>query len=193
LGEQGSPESWDWYWDLVGKSKRGLPLDDPKPSSSAADPLGTDAGPSISEVLLAFKDHADGYYTKNGKPTAEVDCFTSAMRPVQEMFGLMPAKAFRPSHLKAVRERYIANGWSRGFCNKSTNRIRHIFKWGAAESLVPVETWQGLQALTPLKAGKCDAPDHPKRESVSEDRIAGMTSATNRNSQTFRNQRGGRP
>lgn len=34
-----------------------------------------------------------------------------------------------------------------------------------------VATLQALQAVSPLKAGKCAAPDHERREAVSDDRI----------------------
>jgi hypothetical protein len=32
------------------------------------------------------------------------------MKIVRELFGLIPAKDFSPLHLKAVRERFVANG-----------------------------------------------------------------------------------
>lgn len=38
---------------------------------------------SVHEVVLAFLRHAKRYYAKkNGKPTAEYNCFKSAVRPL---------------------------------------------------------------------------------------------------------------
>ena len=133
----------------------------------------TDAnsGLAVAELLLAFKRHADAYFTKNGKKTAEIDCLKSAMRPVLELFAITPARDFAPLNLKAVQQQYVAAGWSRGFVNASTNRIRRIWKWGVGEGLVPVTTWQALQAVPGLKAGHTTAPDHKRREAVSDDQI----------------------
>ena len=37
--------------------------------------------------------------------------------------------------------------------------------------MIPVATWQALQAVSGLKAGHTAAPDHKRREAVSDDRI----------------------
>ena len=175
LGPYGSDQSRIKYAALVAKVAGGLSVDPigggsnrgrlPRNESEA------DSGSSVAELLLAFKTHADAYYMKNGKPTAEVDCFNSALRPLRELFAMLPAKDFGPLHLKAVRVRFVDGGWSRGFCNKSANRIRHIWKWGVSNGLVPVTTWQALTAVQPLKAGHTTAPDHQRREAVSDEHI----------------------
>ena len=174
LGPYGSDQSRFKYAALVAQVAGGLQIDPLANSNRGTLPRNereADSGPSVAELLLAFKKHADGYYVKNGKPTAEVDCFASAMRPVRELFAMLPARDFTPLCLKAVREAFIAKGWSRGFVNKETNRLRHVWKWGVSNGLVPVATWQALTAVAPLKAGKCAAPDHKRREAVDDDRI----------------------
>ncbi len=176
LGPFGSDESRIKYAALVAQVAGGLSVD---PLGGGGSNRGilprneseSDPGPSVAELLLAFKRHADAYYTKNGKPTAEVDCFNSAMRPVRELFAMLPARDFGPLHLKAVQMKYVEAKWSRGFSNKSTNRIRHIWKWGVSNGLVPVTTWQGLTAVPPLKAGHTAAPDRKRREAVPDEHI----------------------
>ncbi len=175
LGPYASDQSRIKYAALVAKVAGGLSVDPlgggfnrgslPRNESEA------DSGPSVAELLLAFKTHADAYYTKGGRPTAEVDCFASAMRPARELFAMIPARDFTPLCLKAVREVFIAKGWSRGFCNKEANRLRHVWKWGVSNGLVPVTTWQALTAVPPLKAGHTTAPDHKRREAVSDAHI----------------------
>ena len=130
-----------------------------------------DSDPSVAELLLAFTRHADTYYVKGGKKTAEVNCFASAIRPVRELFAMLPTRDFAPLHLKAVQQRFVEAGWSRGFSNKSTNRVRHVWKWGVGNGLVPVATWQALTAVPPLKARHTTAPDHKRRETVSDEHI----------------------
>lgn len=178
LGPFGSEESRIKYAEIIARKAGGLPVD-PLASNRGTDStkqMDADSGPSVGEVLQSFKLHAEAYYVKNGKPTAEVDCFRSAMRPVRELFSMLPAKDFGPLHLKAVQAKYVEAGWSRGFCNKSTNRVRHIWKWAVGNGMVPVATLQALQAVSCLKAGHTTAPDHKRREAVSDERIEAVRS-----------------
>ena len=171
LGPYGSEESRIKYGRLISQAAGGLSVDPLANRGTVPRNAEADSGLSVAELLLAFKRHADGYYTKDGKPTAEVDCFNSAMRPVRELFAFTPARDFTPLMLKAAQQKYVDAGWSRGFCNKSTNRIRHIWKWAVGNGMVPVATWQALQAVPPLKVGHTAAPDHKRREAVDDKRI----------------------
>lgn len=159
LGAYLSDESRRRYGELVS-SPSGLPVDPIAPATPQ------DSGPSVAELVLAYLKHAETYYVKDGRITDEVHCIRSAVKSLAKLFGLIPAKDFGPLQLQAVRTQYVANGWTRRFCNESVNRIRRIWKWGVSQALVPVASWQGLTAVGPLKAGKCDAPDRPKRQAV---------------------------
>lgn len=55
-----------------------------------------------------------------------------------------PANEFGPLALKAVRQRMIDNGWSRGYINKSIGRIRRCFKWAVENELVRPDMYHGL-------------------------------------------------
>lgn len=160
LGSFGSDESRRRFGELVSKHANGLAVD---PIAPAGD---DDPGPSVAVLVLTFLRHAEAYYVKDGKPSDEYACFKSALVPVTDLFGLLPVKDFGPLHLKTAREKYIAAGWSRGYCNKSTSRVRHVFKWGVENGMVPTATWTALTAVSPLKRGKTAAPDHPKRQAV---------------------------
>ena len=166
LGEYGSEASRIRYGEIVAKVVSGQPLDPFVPKASSPE-----AGLTVNELTLGFLRHATAYYTKNGQPSDEVACFKSAVSPLVELYGFTAADQFTPLALKSVRDCYVANGWSRGYCNKSTNRIRHIWKWGVENGMVPVATFQALQAVSPLKAGHTSAPDHKRREAVNEDDI----------------------
>lgn len=113
--------------------------------------------------------HAAAYYrTAKDKPSAEVNCFKAAIKPLITLFGDVPIDDFTPLQLKAVRAQFIERVWCRSFCNKQANRPRHVYKWGVENGMVTVATWQALQAVSPLKRGKTLAPDHRRREAVSD-------------------------
>ena len=163
LGPYGSEESRVRYGELVARFAGGQTID---PVSVKKDSRA-ESGPALAELIQAFKKHAEAYYVKpDGTQTAEMDCLRSAIKPFRELYAFTPIADFTPLMLKACRETFIANGWSRGYCNRSTNRIRSIFKWGVSNGLVPVTVWQALTAIEPLKAGRCEAHDNKRRETV---------------------------
>jgi integrase len=188
LGPYGSEESRVKYGKLISQMAGGLlvdPLAAPtrsnrgtfhetnieKPQVSSTKrtknhDLQQEDGLSVAELLLAFKRHADSYYK-----TAERDAFNGAMRPVRELFAMLPAMDFSPLNLRVARQKFIDTGWCRGYCNKATNKVRHIWKWGVSHGLIPVATLQALQAVEPLKVGHTTAPDHKRREAVPADHL----------------------
>ena len=173
LGDFGSEKSRRKYGELVAKLAGGQTID-PLAIANYVNSATTDddSGPTVAELIRAFFRHADAYYLKpDGTPTDEIHCLNSALKPVRELFGFTPTRAFTPSMLITAREKFIETGWTRGFCNRSTNRVRGVFKWGVQSGIVPVAVWQALTSITPLKSGRCDAHDNEKREAVSEDNL----------------------
>ena len=73
LGPYGSEERRIKYGKLNSQAAGGVSVDPLAKNHNDAD-----SGLSVAELLLAFKRHADAYYSKDGKKTAEVDCFNSA-------------------------------------------------------------------------------------------------------------------
>jgi integrase len=168
LGVYGSEESRIRYGELVARFAGGLKIDPSAGKKSAA----PDCGPSVAELMLAFMKHAEGYYLKpDGTHTDEIHCLRSALKPLREIYGFTPIRDFSPLMFKAVREAFVAKGWCRGYINRSTNRVRGMFKWGVSCGMVPVDVWQALTAVTPLKAGRCEAHDNKRREAVSEEHL----------------------
>jgi hypothetical protein len=94
---------------------------------------------TVAELLSAFWDHAlDHYRRPDGSPTSEIGNFRLAFRPVKEMYAHMPAADFGPVALRTVRARMVEGGAARRTINKWTNRVRHVFKWGASACRRPV-------------------------------------------------------
>ncbi|MFP6667591.1 MAG: site-specific integrase, partial [Pirellulales bacterium] len=38
---------------------------------------------TITQLVVAYMRHAEAYYVKNGKPTSEVGCIRSALKPLR--------------------------------------------------------------------------------------------------------------
>jgi integrase len=174
LGPHGSDESRIAYGELVKKLAGGLPIDPLADSKRGSLPRNEsdDPGPSVGELCLAFLRHAETHYVKNGKPTSELHIMKAVIRPLNELYGLLPAKDFGPLALKAVRQKFVDLGWVRVSCNKSVNRIRHIFKHAVANELIEPTVLHKLQAVPPLLAGRTPAHDNAPRTAVSSEDIA---------------------
>ena len=62
---------------------------------------------SVSELLAAYLEFAESYYSRNGKPTSEYVAVRDAMKPVREFYGKIAVRDFGPMALKAVHEKMI--------------------------------------------------------------------------------------
>lgn len=130
--------------------------------------LGTNL--SIAELIVAYKKHAEAYYRKpDGTPTSSIHNIRDALRLLRLLYGATPAADFGPLKLKANREAMLhpslstggaaalSHRWCRTNINKHIGTIRRMFRWGVENELVPASVYQGLMAVTGLKAGRCDA------------------------------------
>jgi integrase len=125
-------------------------------------------GLMVSEVILAYFQHAQDYYQKNGQPTSEVDTVKQALKPLKELYGPTPAKDFGPLAMTAVRQRMVERGWCRSYVNKQVSRLRHVFKWAAAKELIPASVFQALQTLDGLRRGRSEARETEPVKPVAE-------------------------
>ncbi|MEJ7590121.1 MAG: tyrosine-type recombinase/integrase [Planctomycetaceae bacterium] len=174
LGGYGSEESRILYGDLIAKHAGGVQIDPIAKSKRGSLPRNEsdDPGPSVGELCLVFLRHAETHYVKNGQRTSEVDILKSVIRPLNELYGMLPAKDFGPLALKAVRVKMIENGWCRDTINAGMSRIRRIFKHAIANELIDGSILQRLQCVAPLLAGRTEAHDNAPRSAVESDNIA---------------------
>lgn len=174
LGPYGSEASRIAYGELIAKFAGGMPIDPIAPTKRGKLPRNEsekDPGPSVAELCLVFKNYAETHYVKNGKQTSEVSVINTVIRPLNELYGLLPAKDFGPLALKAVRSKMVESGWCRNSVNSGLNRIRRIFKYAVSNELIEPSVLQKLQAVSPLLAGRTEAHDNAPRTSVDDDRI----------------------
>ncbi len=173
LGPYGSEASRLRYAELIAKFASGIPID-PLAGTNRGTNRGTesdDPGPSIAELIVAFLAYAERHYVKNGEPTSEQHCIRAAVRPLRELYGLTPAKDFGPLALKAVRAKMVEAGLARNTINSNIGKIRRMFRFGVENEMVPVETLQRLEAVSPLLAGRTEARDLPPRTAVAQEQI----------------------
>jgi len=173
LGLYGSEESRIRFGEIVAKLVSGQTLDPIARKKVGSTTCGEsdDPGPSVGELCLVFLRHAETHYVKNGKQTSEVHILKSIIRPLNELYGMLPAKDFGPLALKAVREKMIATGWTRGTINAGMSRIRRIFKHAIANELIDGSILPRLQCVAPLLAGRTEAHDNPPRTAVDDESI----------------------
>lgn len=119
-----------------------------QPQLSEADGL------TVVEAIARYWRHATAHYVKAGRPTGEQPGIRSALRFLKELYGDTQAADFSPIALKAVRARMVDAGLARSSVNQHVGRVRRMFRWAAAEQLVPVSVWQSLVVVDGLRMGR---------------------------------------
>lgn len=130
------------------------------------------AGLSVNQLAVRYMKFANGYYRKNGKPTASIDGIRIALRYLCKSHGRTAARDFGPLALAAIRNTMIEADHARVYINKNVDRIRQAFKWAVSQELVPVAVYQALTTLPGLRRGRTaareTAPVLPVAEHVIE-------------------------
>lgn len=115
---------------------------------------------TVKELLARFWAHAEQYYRhRTDGRTKELEQFKLALRPLKELYADTPVVDFGPRALKAVRQKMIDAGWCRPYVNKQVNRVRHVFRWGVSDELVPGSVLHALKAVPGLRKGRTDASE----------------------------------
>jgi len=153
LGRYGSKQARAAYARLIGEVEAVGTEAVAAVRAAIAEPTG----PTVSALCLAFVDHAEATYRKNGRLTSTVSTFRTPVRVLRETYGATPAKDFSPVALEAVRSQFVKLGMSRGVVNAYAGHVRRVFRWGVSRQLVPVSVVQALECLNPIRAGRSDA------------------------------------
>ncbi len=110
---------------------------------------------SVNEVVLVYWRFAEEYYRHpDGTPTSEAGNIRRALRPLRKLYGYTPAAAFDSLALEAVRDQMIRDGLCRNRVNKDVLRVKRLFRWAAAKKLVPLASYQILQTVEGIRAGR---------------------------------------
>ena len=161
LGAHGSQESIDRYNGLIAEWITG---------QRSGDDLAVEPDPNltINELLAAYLKFANRYYVKDGEPTKEVSNLQYALKPLAAIYGMSEIKDFGPLRLKTVREALVQSGLSRKVVNNRIKRIKRVFRWGVENQLVSAGVLHALEAVAPLKRGRCEAKETKPVQPVAE-------------------------
>jgi integrase len=162
LGPHGSKSSKAEYDRIIAEWLAKGRLEHQPPSSSEL---------KITELIAAYWKFAERHYVKRGVPTAEQDCIRSALRHLRRLYGHTPATKLGPVALKAVRQAMIDAGMCRSTINKHVGRIRRMFRWAAAEELLPASLHHALATSAGLQRGRCSAREPEPIGPVSDSTI----------------------
>jgi len=115
---------------------------------------------TIDEVIARFWLHAEKYYVRNdGTPTSEVNNFRQALRPLKQLYGHTKVVEFGARAMCTVRQHMINNGWCRSNINKMVGRIKLMFRWAAAQELIPASIYHVLDTVSGLRHGRSEAKE----------------------------------
>lgn len=125
---------------------------------------------TVVELIALYMKFAKSHYRKNGRLTETFVGLKSALRPLKEIYGKTPASEFGPKRLKALRLRMLeprqtdqnqtrVKRLARSTINAQCATIRRLFRWAAAEELIPASIPQALAMVRGLERGRTDAPE----------------------------------
>lgn len=121
---------------------------------------GPSAGATVGELCLLFLTHAERHYRRaDGTPTDEVNNLKQTIKVVRDLYAHLPAAEFGPLALKAVRQRMIDKGWSRGNINLHVGRVSRIFKHAVEHEVIPGAVLFALKAVSGLQRGRTTAKE----------------------------------
>ncbi len=110
---------------------------------------------TVVELAADYLRYAKGYYGEG--VTSELHRIIAAMKLLRALYGRTAADNFGPLELKALRQRFIGEGWSRGYVNANVRRVVRMFRWAVAEGRIPPAVPQALAMVPGLRRGKSDA------------------------------------
>lgn len=112
---------------------------------------------TVVELCARYLSFATGYYRKDGRCTRVTPAIRACIKYLRDWYGREPAADFGPLALKAVRQRMVDDGLSRGYVNDHAARIKRMFKWAVGEQLIPAAAYQALTVVPGLLRGRTEA------------------------------------
>jgi integrase len=148
LGDYGSPQSHEEYQRKLAEwTAHGRRL----PEVNYSDI-------TVAELIVRFLAHAQEHYRRpDGTQTGEVSDYKRSLKPVRELYAHALVREFKPSHLKAVRQRMLDQDWCRTTVNQRVSRVVHLFRWAVSEELVAETVYAALRTVPGLERGRSGA------------------------------------
>lgn len=136
---------------------------------------------TMSHLMLDYLRYCRRHYVR-GRNSEHVRT-KQILRKVRKLYGELPAAEFGPRQFKAVRQLLIDSvserkrraddktppkKLSRTYINAQMKRVTRLFRWAAAEGLLPAEVYQSLRIIPALQRGRTSARECEKIRPVDE-------------------------
>ncbi|QDT67465.1 site-specific tyrosine recombinase XerC [Planctomycetes bacterium MalM25] len=151
LGPYGSPESHERYAAIIKRLLAGQAVEGYEEDLGGSSETRTAL--TIADLAVRYGEVARKRYRSDGKPNAEAEMLVSALEELAAQYGAIPATSFGPLALKAYRDQ-IGQRLARSTVNAQINRVRRVFRWAAADELIPTSVVTALEAVQGLRAGQ---------------------------------------
>jgi integrase len=115
---------------------------------------------TIEELVIQYLEHAEKYYSNNGKPTETFNQCKLALEPLIRHYGKNAVSEFGPRSLLFIRDKWVENGIARKTINRWTGIIKQMFQWGVTYELDEANIYHALKAVPNLKLGRTTAPEY---------------------------------
>ena len=123
-------------------------------------PTQTKSGITCEELAVYFLEWAEGYYVKNGEPTATFGHCQKAISLLVQHYGNESVNNFTPLSLEFLQKQWIEQGYARLTVNRYVCIIKQAFKRGAKYGWVEASVYYALQAVDNLKKGRTKAGEY---------------------------------
>jgi site-specific recombinase XerD len=109
-------------------------------------------------LISAYRKWALKHYRHaDGSQTGTAENMRPLMRRLRQWYGTVPVSEFRPLAFKDAIKRLIGEGLSISTVNNHISRIKHLFRWGVSEELVPVATREAIDSVSSEHQGRSEA------------------------------------
>jgi integrase len=154
LGKYGSVASKKRYAQIIAQLSASQG-DAPQPAKGRRDA-------SVVELVAAYLEYAEVYYSKDGKPTREFTEQRISVGYLQLLFGESLAAEFGPRSLMQIQQHLIGKNLCRNVINHRIGRVKNFFRWCCKNELVPQSLYHGLLCVDGLRKGRCAARETKK-------------------------------
>jgi hypothetical protein len=108
---------------------------------------------SVNELALVYWKHVKADHGLQ-KCRGDYHNIHAELRILKALYGPTQARHFGPIALKACRVKMLEQDWGRSYINRQVARLVQIFKWAAAEEMLPASVHDQLTRLEGLRKGK---------------------------------------
>ena len=113
---------------------------------------------TVGALCERYADACEKYYRgPDGAPTSMMHAVRRVLAAAKSSAKTVPVGEFGPRNLADIRERWIAEGLARKTINTYAGILKNMFRWGAAQEMVPVSVHHALQAVPGLRKHRSGA------------------------------------